>query len=158
MRRLKYNGYTIVMQEVPNEISLAINISDCPYRCKGCHSMYLWNYIGNYLTDEIDDLLEKYGNLISCVCFMGGDQNQDELLCCLSKVKERKLKTCLYTGNDDIKSISKEIIKNLDYVKIGRYIEDLGGLDCETTNQKMFDLNNNKEIFFYKRQKEGKLI
>lgn len=149
MRRLKYNGYSIVLQEVPNEISLAINISGCPYKCKGCHSMYLWDYVGNYLIDNMDNLLNKYDNLISCVCFMGGDQNQDELLCCLHMVKKRELKTCLYTGNDDIESISKEIIKNLDYIKIGRYIEVLGGLDCETTNQKMFDLNNNEEIFFY---------
>lgn len=81
---------------------------------------------------------------------MGGDQNQEELLFCLNKVKNKKLKTCLYTGNDDFTSISKEIIKNLDYIKIGRYIENLGGLDSKKTNQKMFDLNNNKEIFFYK--------
>lgn len=138
------------MQEVPNEISLAINISDCPYKCKGCHSMYLWDYIGDYLIDDIDNLLNKYNNLISCVCFMGGDQNQDELLYCLQKAKKKKLKTCLYTGNDDINSISNEIIKNLDYIKIGRYIEKFGGLNCKTTNQKMFDLNNNEEIFFYK--------
>lgn len=150
MRKLKYNGYAIVMQEVPNEISLAINISGCPYKCKGCHSVYLWDYVGNYLIDEIDNLLNKYKNLISCVCFMGGDQNQDELLCCLYRAKERNLKTCLYTGNDDISSIRKEVIKNLDYIKIGRYIEELGGLDCKTTNQRMFDLNNSKEIFFYK--------
>lgn len=138
------------MQEVPNEISLAINISDCPYKCKGCHSMYLWDYIGDYLIDDIDNLLNKYNNLISCVCFMGGDQNQDELLYCLQKAKKKKLKTCLYTGNDDINSISNEIIKNLDYIKIGRYIEKFGGLNCKTTNQEMFDLNNNEEIFFYK--------
>lgn len=150
MKKLKYNGYSVVMQEVPNEISLAINISGCPYKCKGCHSQYLWGYTGNYLTYEIDDLLDKYKGLISCVCFMGGDQNQDELLSCLQKVKERNLKTCLYTGNDNIDSISKEVIKNLDYIKIGRYVEELGGLSCKTTNQKMFDLNNNKEIFFYK--------
>lgn len=150
MKRLKYNGYTIVMQEVPNEISLAINISGCPYKCKGCHSQYLWDDIGSYLTDDIEDLLDMYDDMISCVCFMGGDQNQEELLFCLNKAKNKKLKTCLYTGNDDLTSISKEIIKNLDYIKIGRYIENLGGLDSKTTNQKMFDLNNNKEIFFYK--------
>lgn len=150
MRRLKYNGYTIVMQEVPNEISLAINISDCPYKCKGCHSSYLWDYVGLYLTNDIDDLLDKYSDLISCVCFMGGDQNQEELLYCLKKAKERKFKTCLYTGNDDINSISKDVVESLDYIKIGRYIEELGGLSCKATNQRMFDLNNNKEIFFYK--------
>lgn len=149
MKSLKYTGYSVVMQEVPNEISLVINISDCPYKCKGCHSKYLWDYVGSYLMDDIENLLNKYSDLITCVCFMGGDQNQYELLFCLKQVKERKIKTCLYTGNDDIHFLCKEIIENLDYIKIGRYIEELGGLSCKTTNQRMFDLNNNKEIFFY---------
>lgn len=153
MNRLKYVGYSIVMQEVPNEVSLAINISGCPYKCEGCHSQYLWEYTGSYLTDDLEALINKYYGLITCVCFMGGDQNKDDLLKCLEIVKQKEIKTCLYTGNDSINSISKRIISNLDYIKVGRYIEKLGGLDCNTTNQKMYDLNNNKEIFFYKKEK-----
>lgn len=153
MRRLKYAGYSIVMQEVPNEVSLAINISGCPYKCEGCHSRYLWEDVGHYLTDDLDKLINRYDELITCVCFMGGDQNEEELFECLKKVKNKKLKTCLYTGNDSINSISRQIMDSLDYIKVGRYIEKLGGLDCNTTNQKMYDLNNNKEIFFYKREK-----
>lgn len=147
--KLKYDGYSIVMQEVPNEVSLAINISGCPHKCEGCHSTYLWEYNGEYLTDDINTLLDKYSDLITCVCFMGGDQNQEDLLFCLKEVKARNLKTCLYTGEDDINAISDNIIKHLDYIKIGRYIEKFGGLDKKTTNQKMYDLTNNKEIFFY---------
>lgn len=150
MRKLKYNGYSIVMQEVPNEVSLAINISGCPHKCEGCHSKYLWGYNGEYLIDDIDELLSRYSDLISCVCFMGGDQNQDDLLYCINKVKENNLKTCLYTGLDDIESINENIIEKLDYIKTGRYIEELGGLDKNSTNQRFFDLKNNKEIHFYK--------
>ena len=95
--KLKYDGYSIVMQEVPNEVSLAINISGCPHKCEGCHSTYLWEYNGEYLTDDINTLLDKYSDLITCVCFMGGDQNQEDLLFCLKEVKARNLKTCLYT-------------------------------------------------------------
>ena len=54
MKKLKYNGYSIVMQEVPNEVSLAINISGCPHKCEGCHSKYLWEYDGEYLIDDIE--------------------------------------------------------------------------------------------------------
>ena len=72
---LKYLGYNIVFQEVPNEVSLAINISNCPHRCKNCHSSYLWNDAGNLVTDDLAYLLNKYEKYISCVCFMGGDQN-----------------------------------------------------------------------------------
>ena len=64
---------------------------------------------------------------------------------------KKELKTCLYTGVDDINMINKEIIEVLDYIKIGRYIEKYGGLDKNTTNQKFFDLKNNKEVFFYKK-------
>ena len=140
MRKLKYNGYSIVMQEVPNEVSLAINISGCPHKCEGCHSKYLWSYNGEYLIDDIDELLSRYSDLISCVCFMGGDQNQDDLLYCINKAKENNLKTCLYTGVDDIESINENIIEKLDYIKTGRYIEELGGLDKNSTNQRFFDL------------------
>lgn len=141
------------MKEVPNEISLAINISGCPYRCKGCHSQYLWEYTGAYLTNNLEMLLNMYDGLITCVCFMGGDQNESELLECLKIVKQRKLKTCLYTGKDFINNFRYDVINNLDFIKTGKYIEELGGLNCSTTNQRMYDLNNNKEIFFYKREK-----
>lgn len=151
MKKLKYNGYSIVMQEVPNEVSLAINISGCPHKCEGCHSKYLWEYDGEYLIDDIEKLLNQYSGLITCVCFMGGDQNQDDLLYCINMANTKGLKTCLYSGVDDINMINKEIIEVLDYIKIGRYIEKYGGLDKNTTNQKFFDLKNNKEVFFYKK-------
>lgn len=137
------------MQEVPNEISLAINISDCPYRCRGCHSQYLWEYHGEYLVDNIETLLEKYDGLITCVCFMGGDWNKNDLLYSLNSAKKKELKTCLYTGKNSIDEIDKKIIEKLDYIKVGNYVEELGGLNSRCTNQRMFDLKNNKEIFFY---------
>ena len=108
MKKLKYNGYSIVMQEVPNEVSLAINISGCPHKCEGCHSKYLWKYDGEYLIDDIEKLLNQYSGLITCVCFMGGDQNQDDLLYCINMANKKELKTCLYTGVDDINMINKE--------------------------------------------------
>ena len=38
---MKYVDTKIVFQELPNEITLAINISGCPCACIGCHSSYL---------------------------------------------------------------------------------------------------------------------
>ena len=38
---LKYVNTGIVFQEIPDEVTLAINISNCPCRCPGCHSRYL---------------------------------------------------------------------------------------------------------------------
>ena len=139
MKKLKYLSYSIVMQEVPNEISLAINISGCPYKCEGCHSKELWEYEGSYLLDDLPILLDKYDGLISCVCFMGGDQNPIELIQCLNITHQFNLKTCLYTGRDSIQSLSANgITSYLDYVKVGRYIKEVGGLNNHKTNQKFF--------------------
>lgn len=145
-KKLKYLGYDIVFQEIPNEITLAINISGCPNRCNGCHSEYLWNYEGAYISDDIDVLLDKYGGYISCVCFMGGDQNQKELKYLLSIIKIRGIKTALYSGNDKLDNICSDIIGQLDYIKIGRYIEELGGLDKETTNQVLYKIKSGEFI------------
>ena len=156
MRRLKYIGYSIVMQEVPNEISLAINVSDCPYKCEGCHSKYLWEYEGNYLLDDLAALLNRYDGLITCVCFMGGDQNPIELLNGLNIVHQYGLKTCLYTGRSSITSLTADgITSSLDYVKTGRYIQDFGGLDNPNTNQKFYkridgDMINYTHLFWKK--------
>ena len=38
---LKYVEYAVTLEEVPTEISLTISISNCRFRCHGCHSAYL---------------------------------------------------------------------------------------------------------------------
>ena len=35
---LKYLNCQVTFAEVPDEISLCINITNCPNRCPGCHS------------------------------------------------------------------------------------------------------------------------
>ena len=55
---LKYVNTGIVFQEIPDEVTLAINISNCPCHCPGCHSHYLWEDVGLPLTtDAIDDFV-----------------------------------------------------------------------------------------------------
>lgn len=137
MTPLKFAGYTVVTQEVPTEVSLALNISGCPHHCPACHSKYLWDDVGELLLDNLDDLLDRYEDLITCVCFMGGEQNADELLLALQRVRWRGLKTCLYSGSDTTDGFT-HLFPWLDYLKIGHYDEELGGLDSPTTNQMMF--------------------
>lgn len=143
MNKLRYLGYSIVFQEVPNEVSLAINISGCPHKCEGCHSQYLWEHKGEYLLNDIDKLLSLYDEMITCVCFMGGDQNQHDLIKCFEKVKNKGLKICLYSGVEDLSMlIHKNIAQHCDYVKTGRYNHLLGGLDNPNTNQRFWKRND----------------
>lgn len=142
MLPLRYQGYAIVLEEVPNEISLAFNISGCPHHCDGCHSQNLWEYKGNLLSEDIIPIIELYKDYISCVCFMGGDQNIEELKTLCSIVKQKyQLKICIYSGEDKL-DIFQEIIhdNNLDYLKLGRYIKEKGGLNKSTTNQIMYKI------------------
>ena len=77
---LKYTDVDVVFQEIPDEVTLAVNLSGCPCHCPGCHSMHLWKDDGNPLTnDALDNLLDRQPSGISCVAFMGGDAAPEEV-------------------------------------------------------------------------------
>ncbi|MBO4665508.1 MAG: anaerobic ribonucleoside-triphosphate reductase activating protein [Paludibacteraceae bacterium] len=142
---MKVASFEIVFQEVPNEVSLALNISGCPNRCKGCHSPHLWADTGEELTTELlDGLLDRYGAGITCVCFLGGDQDPAYVAELAAYVHARGYKTAWYTGREFQMSNFKSQI--FDFVKTGPYIEALGGLKSETTNQRFYRREGDKWI------------
>ncbi|GET46081.1 anaerobic ribonucleoside-triphosphate reductase activating protein [Capnocytophaga felis] len=154
---LRYSDYNIVLQEIPNEISLCFTITGCPLACKGCHSEYLWNpNSGGPLTvNLLEKLLDKYEDTISCVLFMGGEWDIQELLDFIAVAKRKDLKTALYTGLN-IKQVHRkypELLQQLDYIKTGKWIPSLGGLDSKTTNQHLLELKTGKILnhFFWKQ-------
>ena len=57
---LKYVEYAVTMEEVPTEISLTISISNCRFRCHGCHSAYLQQDVGKSLLPDLMTLLRRY--------------------------------------------------------------------------------------------------
>lgn len=57
---LKYVDARVVFQEIPDEITLAINISNCPCHCKGCHSQYLAEDIGKPLIEYPQGFSDDY--------------------------------------------------------------------------------------------------
>ena len=76
---LKYTDTEVVFKEVPDEITLAINISGCPIHCPGCHSKELWKNIGDELNEESLEKLIIKNRGISCIGFMGGDNEPKEV-------------------------------------------------------------------------------
>ena len=137
---LKFHNYDIVFQEIPGEVTLAINISNCPNRCEGCHSPHLWEDTGDILDESaLAVLLEKYGNAITCICFMGGDNSPQEVLRLAYFVKQYNKKIAWYSGNS---RLYENVLSSFDYVKLGEYVKDLGGLDSPTTNQRLYRIDN----------------
>lgn len=137
---LKYVDTKVVFAEVPNEISLAISISGCPCHCKGCHSSYLAEDIGEELTIETLDKLITKNKGITCVLFMGGDADPLYIDFIVEYIKNHypELKTAWYSGKDTI--YDKLDLYNFDYIKVGPYKEELGPLNNKTTNQKLYKI------------------
>ncbi len=142
MKNLKIYSYDIVCQEVPDEVTLALNISGCPNRCPGCHSPWLADDVGEEMTGELmRGLIGKYEKAITCVCFMGGDANPQHIEATARWIKEKypDLKTAWYSGKQ---VLPKDFdIMSMDYIKVGPYIEKLGGLKSPTTNQVMYRIH-----------------
>ena len=136
---LKYVNTGIVFQEIPDEVTLAINLSGCPCRCPGCHSTYLWGDTGRPLTPmALEALVGQYAGSITCVCFMGGDADPHEIARLSDKVRELRpaLRTGWYSGRDTLPEGIDAA--TFDYVKLGGYVQTYGGLDSPTTNQRMY--------------------
>lgn len=137
---LKYVDTLVSFQEIPDEISLCINISNCPNNCPGCHSSYLKDDVGTPLTYvELMQLISKNQG-ISCVCFMGGDKEPWEVQRLAQRVKEEGLKAAWYSGKSEIPEDIRLV--NFDYVKLGPYIEERGPLNSRNTNQVMYKIDH----------------
>ena len=151
---LKYVNTMVTFSEVPDEISLCIEISNCPCHCKGCHSSYLAEDIGNVLNLQALTSLIDSNSGITCVCIMGGDADSSKVDDIAQDIKEYypKLKVAWYSGKQEL---SKDInLEFFDFIKLGPYIEELGPLNSKTTNQRFYKVENNKLIdITYKFQK-----
>ena len=136
---LKVASFDIVFQEIPGEVTLALNLSGCPCHCPGCHSPHLAEDIGEVLDEALlEGLMDRYGKMITCVAFMGGDANPGEVINWAERVKDLGMKAAWYSGRPGEPESYHLPLTSLDYVKFGPYIESLGGLKSETTNQRMY--------------------
>lgn len=136
---MKYVNTGVVFQEIPDEVTLSINISNCPCHCPGCHSRYLWQDIGEELTtDVIDSFVRDYGTDITCICFMGGDADPAYVNYLAKYIHQHypQYKVAWYSGR--IRIPSSVCRNDFDYIKVGPYIAHLGALKSPTTNQRLY--------------------
>ena len=155
---MKYTDIQIGFQEFPDEISLLINISNCPFHCPGCHSPELWEDIGTELTKKELNNLIKSNKGITCIGFMGGAKNTYNLLNLSIYIRNKfpNIKIGWYTGQSEIPEIISENLMYFDYIKVGPYIEEKGGLDNPNTNQRFYCVKDRKLVdWTYKFWKNG---
>lgn len=149
---IKYYTHSIVFEEIPDRVTLAFSISNCQNRCKGCHSAFLRKDVGDILDEEV--LVKNFSKAISrcnCVLFLGEGNDIDGLIRLSDYIRTKfNVETAIYSGRDSVEDC---IFEHFDYVKVGSYQADLGGLNKRTTNQRLY---YHKNDITYKFWKDGK--
>ena len=142
---LKFVDTKEVFAEIPDEITLAISISGCPIRCKGCHSQYLWADTGEELTTEVLSAQLESHIGVTCVCFMGGDQAPAEINQLALWVKSHTdVKTAWYSGRAELTAEIETV--NFDYLKLGPYDAENGPLNQRSTNQRLYRVDKGQRL------------
>ena len=147
---MKYLTQGIVFSEIPDEITLELGITNCPFNCEGCHSPFLQSDIGEILDENVIHKLISKNRGISCILFSGGFPKEVEELCIIVRNNYPNIKTAWYTGMETIPTDLN--LDYFDYIKVGPYKKDLGGLKNPNTNQKLYkqDKNGKWENITYK--------
>lgn len=145
---LKYKGTLITFSEIPDEISLCINITGCPIKCEGCHSPWLAEDDGTSLSIKELQRLININNGITCVCFMGGDADPKYIgyLAFIISMGYPKLKTAWYSGRNTIEELNLDLA-DWNYIKVGPYIKEKGPLNNPNTNQRLYQVIEDKGKF-----------
>ncbi len=127
----------IVLEEIPDRVTLAVEITNCQGNCPGCHSPFLRQDIGEELTAAAIDGMIAANFGINCFLFLGEGADRQALLALAGHIRAAHpaLELALYSGRG---SVEDEIWQAFDYVKTGPYIEALGPLNNPSTNQRLY--------------------
>ena len=135
---LKFYNYDIVFQEIPDEVTLAVNLTGCPVHCPGCHSPHLWEDTGDPLDEAaLQRMYADYEGEVTCIALMGGDADPASVERLCAWIKESLgLRSSWWSGRT---ALPEGIdLGHFDYIKTGPYIAEVGGLKSPKTNQRLF--------------------
>lgn len=122
--------------------ALEVYVSGCrPPHCKGCHNSSLWKFSEGtpYKKYEwnIPDMVEK-------IWVMGGepqDQKDEEMIDMLKMFKEKNLEVWIWTRYNNL---AQCLVPYTDYVKMGRYLENVEGY--QDKKHKIYLASGNQRI------------
>ena len=148
-------------------LRVVLFVSGCDHYCKGCQNPQTWdqNSGQEFTNKEKEKILQMLSeDYISGITLSGGDPLYSANIDCIyDLIKSIRNKygitkdIWLYTGYkfEDILSFSKELIKNIDVLVDGEFIEELADKKYKwagSTNQRVIDvqqsLNKNKVILY----------
>lgn len=130
---------SVVIEEIPDRVTLAVDISNCQGNCVGCHSPFLKTDVGDELTEEIIDRLVADNFGVDCFLFLGEGNDLAGLLRLAAHVRSKGIAAALYSGRKDVED---GIFEAFDYVKVGPYIGSFGPLNSRTTNQRLYKVSH----------------
>ena len=141
----------IVAEEIPDRVTLAVEISNCRGNCPGCHSPFLRKDIGEELTPEIIDHLFADNFGVNCFLFLGEGHDSETLLKLAGHIRafHPGVETAVYSGREKVEDGYYDAF---DYVKTGPYIEALGPLDSPNTNQRLYYHGKDITSVFWRKQ------
>ena len=150
---IRYINTMETFTEIPDMITLCVNICDCPCHCPGCHSPFLWDTFKwteetkkefgepkELNTKELEKLINNNKGF-DTIAFMGGDSNVSYINVLAKFIRDnfQNLNIAWYSGRT---KLPEKIINlaNFDFIKLGPYIEEKGGLDNPKTNQRLYEV------------------
>lgn len=147
---IKYYNALEGFQEIPGEISLLLNITNCQNQCPDCHSSFLNEDIGQPLTKE-SLLKELAKGPFTCVCLMGEGNDKNALTNILIEIERLHLKSAVYCGRDiPVEDWCQEYQIVPTFLKVGSYKKELGPLNKNTTNQRLYHCSDSFKDVTYK--------
>ena len=134
---------SIVLEEIPDKVTLAVDISNCTGLCEGCHSPFLRKDVGEELTPEaVESMLDaNFG--VNCFLFLGEGNDHASLMEIASYIKKAypSLALAIYSGRENVED---DIWRLFDYVKVGPYRPSCGPLNERSTNQRLYHIKHKK--------------
>ncbi len=157
---MKYHNITHDDMLNGDGLRVVLWVSGCEHKCYNCHNKITWDINNGLIFDdnaknEIFNQLEK--DYIKGITFSGGDplhkQNRTEVFNITKEIKAKfpKKDIWLYTGYTWEEINDLDIIKYIDVLVDGKYIEELSNQELEwrgSSNQRVIDVK--KTLMEYK--------